>query len=231
MPTFQQSVSNFDVYDAHMYNNGSDPGVPTVYQQGSASGGGTGLTSWPAGKACFLGEYNVDFSCGASTMRTWAGSMFVANTIMQYVDNTQVQAWAAIWDAIGDSNCGIIAAEDQPNSGTIYPNGYLLGKAVRTVTGQRWGVPTNSTGMRTMAVTPAAGRFGLMILNNGQGTKSGSVALSHWPVNSSGNGTINMWRQTSATTADGVSTPNISVTNGVTQSISFPDPSVTILWV
>jgi hypothetical protein len=232
MPTFQNGATNFDVYDAHMYNQGNDPGVPAVYQQGAPSAAGTGLTSWPAnGKVCFLGEYNISYACSGANLRNWASSMFVANTLMQYADAMPVQAWAGIWDAIGDSDCGIIAAEDQPNSGTIYPNGYLLGKAVRTVTGQRWGVPTNSTGMRTMAVTPAAGRFGLMILNNGQGTKSGSVALSHWPVNSSGNGTINMWRQTSATTADGVSTPNISVTSGITQSISFPDPSVTILWV
>jgi hypothetical protein len=233
--SWQGGVTNFDVYDAHMYNQGNDPGVPTVYQQGSVGGGSTGLTSWPAGKACFLGEYNVSWACSGANLINWAGAMFVANTLMPFADNTQVQAWAGIWDAIGDSDCGIIAAEDQPprTPGTIYPNGYLIAKGVRTMTGPRWQVPTNSTGMRTMAVTPAAGRFGLMILNNGQGTRSGTIALSHWPVNANGTGTINMWRQTTATTGDGVnSTVSVgSVTPGVTASITFPDPSVTILWV
>ena len=47
--------------------------------------------------------------------------------------------------------------------GTILPIAYWYAQGVRKIYGPRWNVPINSTGMWTVAVTPASGRFSLLV--------------------------------------------------------------------
>jgi hypothetical protein len=74
----------------------------------------------------------------------------------------------------------------------------------------------------------------LLVYNVGNGSKSGPVALSHWPVNTTGVATATVWQMTTAQNGpgkDGTSS-TVSVggtTPGVTASMNFPDPSITII--
>jgi hypothetical protein len=72
-----------------------------------------------------------------------------------------------------------------------------------------------------------------MFVNAGHGNKSGPVAFSHWPVNSTGNGTANVWQMNGKTLLPGKDGARFTVpmTAGVTGTVSFPDPSVTIISV
>jgi hypothetical protein len=140
------------------------------------------------------------------------------------LNNARAQMIGCFWG--GYSDCGLM------NDATaIYPIGYWYAQGVRNIVGLRWSVPTNSTGMMTVAATPGSGRCALLVFNQGNGNKSGSVALSHWPTNASGNGTANVWQMTSAQNGAGKdgARSTVSVTAGVTQSINFPDPSITII--
>jgi len=181
-----------------------------------------------------MGEWNMNGNPpGDPNQRTYLGATFAAAGLLDSLNQSRLSFWAAIWDPLGDGNYGMIADplnSDPPGYG-IYSQGYFTGQGVRTIYGPRYQVTSNSAGFRTCAVVPSSGHFGLMVVNSGQGAQTGVAALSHWPVNSSGTGTINKWQMSSATpTGDGVRT-TLSVTAGVVQSTSFPDPSVTILWV
>jgi hypothetical protein len=128
------------------------------------------------------------------------------------------------WDSFLQGTSGLI--DENMN---ITPKGYLMAKGVRNVVGQRWAVTTNSAGLLVCTTTPSAGHMTMMVVNAGQGAQnSKTVAFSHWPINSTGNGTANTWQMTSSSTGDGT-TGTVAVTSGVTAAMNFPDPSITII--
>jgi hypothetical protein len=175
-------------------------------------------------KAIFLGEYNIDWNCQAKSQGNYIGAVYNAVMLMQVLNGSPVPFWAGIWDTFGDGTCGIT----QGTTPYIMPGGYLVAKGVRTIYGTRWRVPINTPRFYTCAVTPSPGQFGLMLVNAGNGLQlNKTVALSHWPVNSTGNGTVEVW-QLSRSVPNG-STSMVEVTAGVTAALNFPDPSVTII--
>jgi hypothetical protein len=96
--------------------------------------------------------------------------------------------------------------------------------------------PDSSWGFSTVAVSPSSGHCSLLVTNIGGGAQnSKTVALSHWPVNSSGNATATVWQlgtQSQGYTAnDPATVTSVQVNAGVTAPMNFPDPSVTIISV
>jgi len=183
---------------------------------------------------------NVGFNGNRPDMWTVNAAMFFAVNHWNNLSACQAPMWLATWDDGGQGFNGLVGdtSVNQNGSGIVVtPTAYYFGAGVRNVFGPRWSVTTNPNGLMTIATTPGTGRFGMMIINPGLGNKNGTVALSHVPlsaaINAQGNGTINMWQMTSAvqgTGQDGARS-TVTLTGGVTTSISFPDPSITILYV
>jgi hypothetical protein len=228
MPDFQKHASRLDVYDYHVYIGAYpdilDPPYATV--RGTEDINGIVSALKPGPQAIFVGEYNIDWNCRDPNQHKYIGAVFDAVMLMQVLNASPLPFWAGIWDAFGDGTCGII----DHSSFDIYPGGQFISRGVRTIYGPRWNVRTNAAGLLVCAVTPSPGRLGLMIVNIGKGAQSGkTVALSHWPVNSSGNGTATIWQLSHS--AQMGSTKALEVKAGITAAIEFPDPSITIISV
>jgi hypothetical protein len=244
------SVPNLDVlsYDCFAGNGvASDPN-DSAWRGKTYAGGGyryagdAQFASQNMGRnptALLLGGYNIGDGTEACCM-SHQGAVFQAYSLIQMLNNSKVQCWACMWDGWGDGAYGIIT--DPTYQGSVYgvtsqmqitPRGYFMAQGVRHVYGPRFNVTANSSGMLTCAVKPTSTTFGLLVVNSGQGNQSGQVALSHWPINGSGTGTASVWQLTASQNAPGMdgTLSTVNVLNGLTGSITFPDPSVTIIFI
>lgn len=197
----------------------------------------------------FIGEYNGNNTYGTLTadgtgndspgicntyMCDYHGAVFVANSILSGLDATNNFQMAGIWEAYQDSDYGMVGATDVPGGGnTISPAGYLLSKAASTIYGARATAAVGSASpvLKLVAVSggPGATNFAVMLINYSTTTSyTGQVALSRWPVNKSGSGSIHQWLVNSSNTAGTVTT--VTVTGGLTASITVPAISVMILY-
>jgi len=234
-------------WDAFNDGNGSSTPLgppmytsPTYAQQWMSPGiSNLFATDMPAGytPTSVMVAGNVGFNGNRPDMWSIDAVTWLAVNQFNNLSACKCPMWLAIWDDGGQAFNGVIA--DNNGNGTSIqttPIAYYMGAGVRNVFGSRWSVPTNPNGLKVIATTPASGRFGMTIVNPGLGAKSGTVALSHVPLgaslNAQGNGTVNMWQMTSSVQTPGVdgTRTTVNVTGGVTTSISFPDPSVTILY-
>ncbi|MBV9775909.1 MAG: hypothetical protein JO143_02565 [Acetobacteraceae bacterium] len=76
--------------------------------------------------------------------------------------------------------------------------------------------------------TKKGGGFGVMLVNyDGSATRSGTVGLSHWPVNPTGSGAIRRWEISRAFPRGNLTA--LSVAGGVTSATTVPPRSVVIL--
>jgi hypothetical protein len=168
-----------------------------------------------------------DWDCIGGQLKSYPEAFLHCKALFNGLNTAKQQYIGCFWGGLDD--CGLM-----DYNGVIYPIGYWYAQGIRKLTGPRWQVPTNSSGMLTLAVTPGPGRCSLLVYNVGNGAKSGPVALSHWPVNTTGVATATVWQMTTAQNGpgkDGTSS-TVSVggtTPGVTASMNFPDPSITII--
>src|SRR5262249_12035165 len=133
----------------------------------------------------------------AASQHNYVGAMWSARVLIQSINGSPVPFWACIWDAFGDGTCGFVRDPEQGYGPmALTPFAYLHAQGVRTIHGPRWNVPINRAELLTCAVTPAPGRCSVMIVNQGQGDQREPVALSHWPVNATGDATANVWQMT-----------------------------------
>lgn len=183
---------------------------------------------------------NMDSSVADIAQADFRGAMWDAECRIRSANSSPQTAINMKWDSALQCNSGFLADPSPtacPSPATtnnqITPAGYYNGRAIRTSTGPRWNVPTNSGNLLAMACTPGSDMT-LKLVNAGQGTQTNkTIAFSHWPLNSSGNGVLNMWQLTSSTTADGTRTTinvgaNAGQAPGVSQPVTLPDPSITI---
>ena len=178
---------------------------------------------------------NMDSSVRDAAMGDYRGAIWDALQKIGAANNSPVAAYIMKWDSALQSTAGFLF-DDQtltsPNN--ILPTGYYNGRGVRTATGPRWNVTSNSGGLLCMATSPSSGDLTLKIVVAGQGAQSGRIAFSHWPLNATGNGTLNMWQMTSSSTADGTRTTlnvgsNAGQSPGISAIVNLPDPSITII--
>lgn len=182
-------------------------------------------------KPFLLGEYNL--ICGeysGSTeprMQGIVGACYAASYLLKMQASTANPIWAAIWDFYADGNYGVIGGSQHSPYG-ISPQGYFLSQAAQVMPGPMVTVTNNASGSLNVYATQNSAKFGVCAVNYTTSGTSGTVALNKWPVNTTGNATINVWTINSSNPAGTKST--VSVTNGVTGSITFPAQSVTLLY-
>jgi hypothetical protein len=178
------------------------------------------------------GEYDID--CYPPTdPRTFTiiGALMCNSFTRKLFQNAGTHpAYAANWELGADGNYGLF----QANSGNEYndtgyhivPKGAFLSKAGSVVAGAE--VSCQSVhGMTSYAVKSGAAFAHVTMNPPGNGSKTETVALSHCPVNTSGNFTAHVWTQNVANPTGTLSTA--TVTAGVV-SVTFADSSNTIIY-
>ena len=240
--SFSQSVPGIDVFQwDNFFEDGGFPvgGTPMSRLQTPQSSGGVsdwfsnGIQTQVSNTVAYQPTAyapcgNMDAAVADPAMGDYRGAMWDALQRIQSANCSPVQAWNQKWDSALQGPAGFLLNTDPSPTNPITPAGYYNGRAVRTTTGPRWNITTNSANLISMACTSNVD-ITVMIVVAGQGAQNNkTVAFSHWPINSTGNGTLNVWQMTSANTADGTRT-TVNVTAGVSQQLSFPDPSVTII--
>lgn len=217
---------------AYLYCAGSDP-QPSDAQMAQAQTAGSGTT--PAqfassiNSACdghipgtvpfFWGEWNLE--CSAANLpeeQNNIGALFAASNLFKCAAGINRPLWGGIWEWANDTTYGII----QGNT-TIAPVGYYLSHATQKMPGKMISTTLNGTNAPNMNgwSTSGSGTFGVTLINWDTVAHAGQVALSHWPVNTTGNGTATVWTQSGTTPAGGTTT-QATVTAGLTSSISVP---------
>ena len=144
--------------------------------------------------------------------------------------------WCGIWDLGFDTQNNFNLIDPDLN---IYPEYYALQRLIPTMPGNMVNSVQGSTAGGLMSyATKNGANFGVAIINSNSSPTSGTVALSHWPVNTTGNGTATLWTYP---TTQGVglggpvvtntpgNTTTVAVTNGVTAGITVPALSLAIL--
>lgn len=185
-----------------------------------------------------IGEYNLE--CGASNAElrsgTSIGACFLASSLLGLQDSTNRTMYGAIWDLMDDSGAAYNLIE--ANTFNLYPQYYTLQRLIRNMPGTMVNCSSGSAagGVKAWA-TFAAGTFGVCIINSNSTPRTGPVALSHWPLNATGNANITQW--TYPTTSSLVNpVPNVpgvvstlSVVGGMTANVTVPGNSLVILSV
>lgn len=197
----------------------------------------------------FIGEYNQNNTYGTlnggnspgicnTYMQNAVGAVFNANCVLSGINATPKFTMGGIWSAQGDSDYGMIGGADNVNGGgnTPCPGAYFLSKAAATLFGSRRNITAGGLAPNTITHLAVTGSitgtsFAVMLINASQGSPVNSVqvALSHWPVNSTGNGQINQWVVSPASTSGALT--QLSVSAGLTSAITLPAQSITILYV
>ena len=191
-------------------------------------------------KATMMAGYGLDWNCSSPADNSYPGALFAASGFIDSLNNAKVPFWPCKWDAFSDGTCGVFTGPAQAgqyygvtNEIRITPKGYFAMEGVHKLYGPRLQVSANSSGLKVLAVSPGPGRIGVMVLNETNNAKSGTVAMSKWPVNSSGDDSANVWQMDSSVTQPGTDgkRSNIQVNKGVTGQLNFPGSSVTIISV
>ena len=239
---FTAAVAGIDIFTWDNFFEGSPTpgGVPMSRLQTPQSQGGVSdyfsdgllrqvspnVTYQPS--LAYMPAGNMDSAVADIAMGDYRGAVWDALQHIQCANCSPVFAYNEKWDSALQGPAGFLLDTEPAVGNPITPAGYYNGRAVRTTTGPRWNVPTNAIGFFCIACNPSASDLTMKIVNAGQGSRSGTIAFSHWPINSTGNGTLNMWQMTSSSTADG-NRSTITVTAGVSQTVTLPDPSITII--
>lgn len=203
--------------------------------QGSTSG------KYAAGLPLFLGEYSIECSADSDfRMGSSIAVPFLMNTLLGAAAVSTQPVWGGIWDLVNDGgdNYNLITSGLQ-----TLPSYYGLQQLILRMPGAMVN-SNNSRGCNSYA-TKNGSNFGVAIANtNGTQVSNVQVALSHWPLNSSGNATIHMWSYptspglssggTDTSVGTVVNTPGtvttVAVTAGLTAPINIPAYSGVILY-
>lgn len=186
--------------------------------------------TWLQGKPWLLGEYNLICAEGNGAadarMQTYIGSCFAASYLFKMQRATTTPMWATVWDFCNDGNYGLI---QQINGSVISYQGYLLSQCAKWAPG-RMTTANDASGSCNVFATYSGTHATVVIVNYDTNSVSGTVALSKWPANNTGNATMSTWLAGSTTGAAG-QTGTVTVTNGVTGTITIPGQTVMLLHI
>jgi hypothetical protein len=229
--------ANCDVICAHSYPG---PSTAAAALAGGTSGNTVGTIvgqlingSMPIS----VGEWNQNGNPGTGGVNAWQcqyiGAVFNASAILQGLNTSANFQMAANWEIYSDSDYGLVGASDAGGGSVISPVGYFMSQAAAVMYGTRAScvTSTNGSGLSCLAATggPGVNNFAVMLINPTLATSyTGQVALSHWPVNTTGTATINQWLIGGSNTT--ASQTTVSVTAGLTASLTVPAASVMILY-
>lgn len=218
-------------YHNYHYCAGSDP-VPSdtaLFTSGRPAADAQQTRSQVAGTAAanvpiFMGEWNIECSAaGEAREQQIIGANFAIRWMSQGLNSNSGVEMGGMWEFANDGTYGAIQGS------SISPAGWVLGKAGNTMDGNRVTASINAGGSRDILATKNSGAFGVMINNYDQSNAiTGQVALSHWPFNNTGTGSINKWEISPAHQSGNLTT--LAVTAGLTASMTVPAGSVVILY-
>jgi hypothetical protein len=182
-----------------------------------------------------LGEYNIECSASFSDLRagTSVGAAFMVSSTLGTAAASTQPVWSAVWDLIDDGGANYNLIDGSNNT---YPQYYTLQRLIATMPGDMVNTAEGAMagGVQSWATKNGAA-FGLAIVNSNASSVTGTVALSHWPVNNSGNGAVTVWTypqvgdiQHPVTNTPGT-TSKVNVSAGVTDPITVPGSSVAIV--
>jgi hypothetical protein len=200
---------------------------------GDASGLRSSLRGTPCGSTpAGIGEYNMDGGPpGDPRQLKVQGAVFNLLGLYTAFTADPLTTHGAIWDWLGDGYYGMIIHQANNPAGlppgTVAPVGYALKNCRQYMFGNTVSVNVPNGNLRVLATVNGNAASVLMINFDGGQSFSGQVALSQWPVNSTGNGSVVMHQVSNATPRS--SANSISVSNGVTSSINLPPMSVSVL--
>jgi len=239
-----QSIESLGLlnYHQYLYCNGADsyPSDQQVCQGQTAKNSSRAITggfraaantaagTYAAALPVLCGEYSIE--CGAwsgeKRTQTPVGACFLVSTLMKAAATSPVPAWGAVWDLYNDEGAGynLISSPPAMICGAQY---FTMQRLIATMPGQLVSSSAQADLVAAWATGNDTGGFGVAIVNAGVSAKSGRVALSRWPGNSTGNATIRKWELSSASPR-GATTP-VAVSSGITADITLPPESVVIL--
>lgn len=236
------SDSTLGLLDQHQYHycNGADPypGDDAIcladgkYRGFIQSLDSTINSGYGSTLPFLMGEYNIE--CGAwdgdKRAGTSIGACFLISSLLGMQDATLRPIYGAIWDLMDDGGAAYNLIDGGMN---LYPQYYTLQRLIATMPGNLVNTTSGWGGVKAWATQNADG-FGVAIVNSNGNDVNGPVALSHWPANSTGNGSATLWTYpTTNLNNPTANTPGvfstISVTNGVTQDIRVPAKSCVII--
>lgn len=230
-----------DVFSANYFQGGDSRPVDDMSWVNNNQWAGIAQAAAGAGgnlKATMMGGYGLDWNCGSPADNSYVGALFAAAGYIDALNNAKLPFWPCKWDAQGDGTCGVITATRQAgqyygvtNQQQITPKGYFYAEGVRNFHGPRLQVSKAPSQLKVVAVSPAVGRVSVMVVNTGPSAQNGTIAMSKWPVNSTGDATANVWQMDSTIKLPGTDgkRTTVQVSKGVTAPLSFPGPSVTIV--
>lgn len=207
-------------------------GMGTLPGQWSSQISNTVLAgTFAANYRMFNGEYNIDCADGDARQQDWRGAVYASSWVNKLVDSASHNniVEAGIWEY---GTAGNFYGQFVGSSGnwSPTPQARYLAQAVQVCPGLRVTVATAGTATAAGALswsTVNGNHFSTTIVNPSAGAISGQVALSRWPVNGTGNGTISVWTQ-GQTNPNGVIT-SVAVTGGLTGTITIPTLGQVIL--
>jgi hypothetical protein len=178
----------------------------------------------PSTVPIMMGEYNMDCNAQNETRQQGIlGPVFAATWMLNGFNANVGVEMGCIWEMANDGAYGII------QNGRIDPTGYFLSKAGAVMGGKEVRTSFGKSGSHVCLAIQDGGRIGIMIVNYDEGSPiTGTVGLSHWPVNNTGNGMINAWELSSANPQGKLS--SVTVGNGMTSTVTVPATGIVILY-
>jgi hypothetical protein len=235
---FTSPISGLDIFSWNNFYSGgiigaTDMGPVNSPLFSSATSRASSEVTGTAVKAFMMMGYAIDFDAHSPAEESFVGAMCVAEWNIDRIDNANRPFYAGWWQ-MSDRPGFASGTADLIRNGQISPAGYMMAQGSHKLYGTRWNTPTNSAGLHVMALCPGSGMASVLIVNSGRGTQTNKqIALSRWPVNTSGNGQATVWQMSNNVLSRGIDgTVSVkNVTAGVIDAITFPDPSVTVISV
>ena len=234
-------ISRCDRFHWHNYQAGPDKGswpMSTAFDKFANRDVGdarTGIRNGGRGntpQGC--GEYNMDGNPDGQPLQYQiAGAIYNNLAMWGCITSDPFFTHGLLWQAFADDGYGqIVDHVMATNKGLTYlsmvPAGHAFAICRRFLPGNIVNIANQPGGNLAVMATVNNAKFGVWLINYDEfSSVQGTVALSHWPVNSTGNGTIQRWEVSPAHLAAFQS--SVGVSNGVTQSITLPAKSVTVL--
>lgn len=180
----------------------------------------------------FMGEFNIECSASGLDLRagTSIGAAFLVSSTLGMAAVSTQPIYTGIWDLFNDAGAAYQLIDTSMN---VYPQYYTLQRLIAKMPGTMVNSTSAKSGGAAWA-TQSAGNFGVAVVNSTGTTQTGTVALSHWPVNGTGNGSATVWTYPTGSNSVPVAntpgtTSTVTVTSGVTDVISVPARSTVII--
>lgn len=230
----QQCGANLDIMSYHHYStNPSDFGGMANQVRNAMQG--TACANKPA----MQGEFNQNGDgTGNSSQQTNNGMMTNISALYNTWKADPNTLIGAIWDWLGDANYGLIGdpANGTPPGvpgNTVIQTGYAL-KNLRAHMGGPDGTAGTEVAINRLdgalqaIATKNGNNIGLWLINfTGGPSNTGQIAFSSWPINTTGNATLNVYTVNDAHPQS--QTTTLAVTGGLSASIQIPANSIVVI--